>query len=311
MPEKVKHDIVNRWEGNPIIDLESLSFSCTNMYNAGAVKIGNEYILLVTIESLEGKSFICLARSDDGLHFTVDEKIFMNSQENNEFEVYEKRGIIDARITRLDNKYYITYLGVGRHGIVLCLASTVDFRKVERLGIISEPETKAGALFPAKFKGRYARLERPRQSGSIWISYSKDLFTWGEMEVVLGPRRGFWDTDRVGCAVPPILIDEGWLLIYYSVKNTSAGPITRIGAAVLDKKNPSKMVSRSNIPILSPREDYERIGDINNLVFSTGAVLEDDGELKIYYGVADNCICLGTTKLNDVINCCNESMKDY
>jgi predicted GH43/DUF377 family glycosyl hydrolase len=187
----------------------------------------------------------------------------------------------------------------------------VDFKKVERLGIISEPETKAGALFPAKFKGRYARLERPRQSGSIWISYSKDLLTWGEMEVVLGPRRGFWDTDRIGCAVPPILIDEGWLLIYYSVKKTSAGPITRIGAAVLDKKNPSKMVSRSNIPILSPREDYERIGDINNLVFSTGAILEDDGELKIYYGVADNCVCLGTTKLSEIISFCDESIKEY
>ncbi len=311
MPRKFRHDIVHRWEGNPIITLDNLTFTTNNIYSAGAVKKDGEYILLVTMEDPEGKTSIHLARSDDGYHFDVDERPFMEPSDDERFRVFEKMGVREARITFTDGRYYIVYLGMGHYGFVLCLAVTEDFRTVERLGVISEPENKAGALFPGKLDGKYARLERPKAGDRIWISYSKDLLTWGERDVVISPRSGFWDSAFVGCAFPPIEIEEGWLLGYYGIRNTSAGPITRLGAAILDRRNPCKVLARSNIPISSPREDYERIGDMTNVVFSSGAILEEDGELKIYYGAADNCLCVGTTQLKEIIENCVRSREEF
>jgi predicted GH43/DUF377 family glycosyl hydrolase len=99
-------------------------------------------------------------------------------------------------------------------------------------------------------------------------------------------------------------VDQGWLLIYYGVKGTAGGPLFRLGAAILDAEDPSNVIARSNIPILGPRERYERIGDQPNLIFSCGAVLEEDGEVKLYYGGADSCICLGTAEVDEILRVC-------
>ena len=310
MPEKFRHDIIRRWEGNPIITLDHITFTTNNIYSAAAVKKDGEYILLVTMEDLEGKTSIYLARSENGYHFDVEETPFMTSSKNDRFWTFEKMGVREARITFMEGQYYIVYLGVGHHGFVLCLAVTDDFRAVKRLGVISEPETKAGALFPSKINGQYARLERPKAGYRIWISYSNDLLTWGESDVVISPRPGFWDSNLVGCAFVPIEIEEGWLLGYYGIKNTASGPITRLGAAILDRENPCKIIARSNIPIISPREDYERMGDMTNIVLSSGAILEE-GILKIYYAASDNCLCVGTAKLADIVKTCIESTKEF
>ncbi|MCK4422513.1 MAG: glycosidase, partial [Candidatus Omnitrophica bacterium] len=130
-------------------------------------------------------------------------------------------------------------------------------------------------------------------------------------EVLLTPRDGFWDSNHIGCAAPPIETKKGWLVFYYGVKNTSAGPLTRIGAVILDKQDPLLVVGRSNIPILSPKEPYERIGDINNLVFSCGAILEKDENIKLYYGASDNCLCLGTVPLNEIIEACMQTKSEF
>jgi len=132
-------------------------------------------------------------------------------------------------VTFLDGVYYILYNAFGNYGYRLELARTEDFRSVERIGLISEPDTKAGVLFPDKIKGRYARLERPGD-GSIWITYSNDLLHWGGSELVISPRGGFWDESRIGAGATPMEIDQGWLVLYYGVKEAPAGPIYRIGA---------------------------------------------------------------------------------
>jgi predicted GH43/DUF377 family glycosyl hydrolase len=99
-------------------------------------------------------------------------------------------------------------------------------------------------------------------------------------------------------------VEEGWLLIYYGAKQTSAGPIYRLGVVLLDLDDPTRVVGRTNIPILSPREDYERIGDLTNIVYSCGALLDEDGTVTVYYGAADSCICKGTTSVGDIVNRC-------
>jgi len=310
--ERAGPDIIYRSPDNPVVGLHSLDFPSSDICNAGVVKFRGEYLLLITVEALEGPSSIYLAHGTDGVHFTVDQNPFMSPSDDPHFRDGESLGPRDPRVTPIDGTYYIAYLADGDYGFRLALARTDDFLKVTRLDFVAEPDTKNGALFPTKIDGRYALLERPQEGTSIWITYSDDLAYWGSSTVVMTPRAGFWDSDRVGAAAPPMDIDTGWLLIYYGVKLTSAGPLFRLGAAILDKTDPSKVVARSNVPILSPREKYERIGDVGNLVFSCGALLEEErGEILLYYGGSDSCICLGTATVDDVVQACLASSREF
>ena len=311
MSVKQGSDIVRRCRGNPIITVDDIPFRCADIMNAGAIKANGAYVLLLTIQSLAGSTAIYKARSSDGYTFEVDDRPFIAPVSKGPGSEYTSMGVLDPRITPMDGKFYITYDVSGPHGYRLAIAATEDFKDIEPMGFVSLPDTKAGALFPEKINGRYARLERPWHGGSIWVSYSDDLVYWGWGEAVMTPRGGFWDPSRIGAATPPMRIDEGWLFIYYGAKDTSAGPLFRLGAAVLDLANPAEVVYRTNIPILGPREDYERIGDIPNLVFPCGAVLEPDGEMKVYYGAANSCICVGVTKVDDILAVCRESDKEF
>lgn len=302
---------MHRWGGNPLLTIDDLSFRCNIIRNAGAIKVAGEYILLLTIQCLKGVHRIFCARSRDGYYFDVSDYPLMAPSQEEEFAVYEQMGVLDARVVPLDGSYYICYDALGPHGYRLGLARTSDFRTVERIGLVSEPDTKCGALFPTRIKGRYARLERPSAGGSIWVSYSDDLQNWGWSEVVMTPRGGFWDNDRIGVATPPMPTDRGWLCVYYGVKETSAGPVTRLGAAILDGEDPAQVVGRTNVPILSPREDYERVGEVPNLVYSCGAIAEVSGEIELYYGAANSCICMGTTPVDAIVEACLEGGGEF
>jgi len=311
MSPKTGRDVIHRYEGNPLIAIEDLPFRASDIWNAGVVRFQDEYLLLVTVQTLKGLLSIYLARGEDGRRFHVDPEPFMTASEEGPFARYERFGIRDPRITEVEETYYITYVADSEHGQRIGLAKTKDFLRVERMDLVTEPDAKNGALFPRKIGGRYAMLERPFAGGSIWISYSDDLAYWGSSTVVMTPRSGFWDSTRIGAACPPIEIERGWLLIYYGEKGTSSGPLVRLGTAILDRGDPSRVIARSNIPILSPRENYERIGDVNNVVFSCGALLEGGEELKVYYGASNSCICLGIGTLRDAIRVCEESAEEF
>jgi len=303
-------DLVRRWPDNPLITIDDLPIRCSDVWNAGVVKLDGECLLLITVESLHGQTMIYRASSRDGLHFEVDPEPFLAPSECGPYRKYENAGVRDPRVTRLDDTFYVTYVADSDIGWRIGLVRTEDFQAAERIGLLTQPDTKGGALFPEKIRGRYALLERPDPGMSIWVSYSDDLAFWGDSSVVITPRGGFWDAHRIGTGAPPVRIDEGWLLLYYGEKMTSAGPLLRLGAAILDADDPSKVVARSNIPILAPREDYERIGDVTNVVFSCGAIVAD-GQVRIYYGGADSCICVGTARLHDVVAVCLGSREGY
>ena len=295
-------DLLHRWEGNPILTLEDIPFPCNSVFNGTPVKLGEEYLLLLRVEGQRGYSFFALARSEDGFHFEVEKKPVLFPAEEGIFSVYESRGLEDPRATFIEGAYYVFYTAVSEYGYRIALARTEDFRSFERIALVSEPGNKDGVLFPEKINGQYARLDRPigLGVGSMWISYSNDLKSWGNSSLLMSPRWGYWDSFRVGASVPPIRTDHGWLEIYHGTKMTSAGPIYRAGAALLDLKDPSRVVKRGDVPMLSPREDYERIGDVGNVVFPCGAIVEPDGEIKVYYGGADTCICVATANLADM-----------
>lgn len=307
-------DIVHRWEGNPLIGITDLDFQCADIRSAGVATLNDEgdSILLVTIEHLAGYQAIHLARSNKQGSFHVEKEPFIGPCRRADVcGPHERHGVFDARVTRMDDTFYILYLASGEHGFRLGLASTQDFSSVQHHGLISEPDTKAGALFPEKINGQYARLERPREGNSVWITYSDDLTYWGGSKAVLSPRGGFWDASRVGTGAPPMRIEAGWLLIYYGVKETSAGPLFRLGAAILDADDPTHLVGRTNIPILSPREPYERTGDLRNIVFCTGAFIEHDHTVNLVYGGADSCICVGTTTIEEIVENCSKSERKF
>ncbi|MCP4609102.1 MAG: glycosidase [Planctomycetes bacterium] len=307
MARKYRYDVIQRWEGNPLITIDDIPFPCNTVFNAACTKYNGQYILLLRVEDLTGRSVFALARSNDGYKFELEpEPVMTPCKGKGCFDEYERKGIEDPRITKIDDTYYIMYTAVSPYGPLLALAKTMDFKKFERIALISEPENKDGALFPEKINGKYARFDRPVAGGvgNIWLSYSDDLITWGHSRCVMTVRDDHWDSWRIGASSQPIKIEDGWLLIYHGVKATSSGPIYRLGAAVLAYDDPSKVLCRSAIPILSPREYYERVGDVNNVVFSCGAILEDDGQLKVYYGASDTSICLGTAKVNELMQFC-------
>jgi predicted GH43/DUF377 family glycosyl hydrolase len=290
---------------------------CNTVFNGSPVKLNGRagggsdaaaapYLLLLRVEGQQGYSFFWLARSEDGLRFAVDPSPCMLPAGEGPWRQWEEHGIEDPRLTRIDGEYYIMYTAVGPHGHRIALAATKDFADYRRVAMVSGPGNKDGVLFPEKVGGMYARLDRPIGGGvgSVWISYSPDLVNWGRSEFVFGPRARFWDSHRIGASAPPIPTRFGWLEVYHGVKMTSAGPIYRIGAVMLDRKDPAKVLGRSLVPLLSPREDYERVGDVGNVVFACGALVEDDGQVKVYYGAADTSICVATAHIDDIIASC-------
>ncbi|MFW6154593.1 MAG: glycoside hydrolase family 130 protein [Planctomycetota bacterium] len=301
-------DLLVRHPDNPLLTADDIPYRCNTVFNGSPVKLDGEYLLLLRVEGQQGYSFFAVARSADGIHFTADDAPAMLPATEPPWQMWEEGGIEDPRITRVDGTFHILYTATSRHGHYIALASTRDFRRFERRAIISGPGNKDGVLFPDRIGGLYARLDRPFGNGigSVWVSYSPDLIHWGRSELVFRPRPRFWDSFRVGASAPPIRTDRGWLEIYHGVKMTSAGPIYRIGAILLDLQDPARVVGHGLRPLLSPREDYERIGDVGNVVFACGALVEDDGEVKIYYGAADTAICVATAPLDQIIASCFE-----
>jgi len=188
------------------------------------------------------------------------------------------------------------------------LATTADFRSVERFEIVRHPEDKNAALLPHRIDGRWVLLHRPvtqfgGSRGEILLSRSADLVSWSAPERVLQPRDGaWWDSLRIGLGPPPLLTEHGWLLVYHGVKDTVSGQLYRVGLALLDRDEPTRVLRRLPNWVFAPLAPYERSGDIPNVVFPCG-LLHDPatGEVRLYYGAADDSICLATAKLGDLL----------
>ena len=300
--------LLRRYPGNPILTAQDFPRPVNSVFNAGATKCGDEYILLNRVEGLDGISCLWVARSRDGVHFTPDPQPAMVRATEGYYAVYEEYGIEDPRITKIADVYYITYTCYSRYACCVGLARTSDFRTFERMGIISLPDNKDVVLFPEKIGGRYARLDRPStvtgNRRDIWISYSPDLLHWGSPRPVMEPRKGRWDNKKIGAGAPPIKTDQGWLEIYHGVRETGSGVLYRLGAVLLDLEDPSRVVGRAAEHILTPTATEDFLGNVMNVVFTCGAILEDDGELKVYYGAADQVMCLATAPVDEIIALC-------
>ncbi len=299
--------IVTRYPGNPILTKQDVPYDVHTVHNAGVAKYHSRYYMLFRSHLATGRSVIGLAESSDGYSFTVRPEPFIVPASEGIFQKYEAFGVEDPRISCIDDAYYITYSAYSKYGVRIVLAKTVDFTSLERIALITEADYRNIVLFPEKINGRYVRLDRPHSEISpwaIWISYSPDLVYWGEAELIMLPEAYHWDEMKIGPGAPPIKTERGWLSIYHGVFPTMAGAVYRLGVALHQLDDPSVILGVSNRWILQPEDAWEVTGYVPNVVFSCGAVAEEDGSVKIYWGAADSVMCVGTANINDLVDLC-------
>ena len=243
-------------------------------------------------------SHLRLARSTDGVHFTVERAPAMLPE-----AATEAFGLEDPRITQIGRDWWITYKAVSPLGITTALAHTADFRTFTRRGVIFCPENLDVVIFPEKFDGEHVAWHRPvgKHLGapSIWLARSPDLIHWGKHAPVLLPRPGMWDSARVGASTVPFLTPEGWVEIYHGA---DAGNRYCLGAALIDGNDPAKILARSDKPILRPETPYELEGFFGGVVFSCGCDVRDDGAVTLYYGASDESTCAATTTVDELLD---------
>jgi predicted GH43/DUF377 family glycosyl hydrolase len=309
MPEierqKKAHDLFKRYSGNPILSAENWPYPTNAVFNPAAAKLNTETLLLIRVEDMRGFSHLTVARSADGFtNWEIDPSPTLEADQNSQ---EERWGLEDPRIVWLEEQkqFAVTYVSFSEGGPVVSLAITRNFKTFARLGSLLPPEDKDACLFPGRFNGRFALIHRPivRGEAHMWISFSPDLKHWGDHRPLIRTRTAYWDCHRVGLACQPIETPQGWLLFYHGVRSTTAGQIYRVGLALLDLKSPWKVLRRSDEWVLGPSEPYERIGDVGDVVFPSGAIIhKETDELHLYYGAADSTIAVATTKLSDCMD---------
>jgi len=311
----VKDQIVTRYTNNPILTKEDVPYTVATVHNAGVVKYNNRYIMLFRSHLQNGRSIIGIAESEDGYDFKVGAEPFLTPSSDTVFGEYEEYGVEDVRISQIDDEFLLTYSAYSRHGVRIGLARTKDFITVERISLITQSDLRNVVIFPEKINGQYVRLDRPHSEiskWSIWISYSPDLIHWGNSKLIIKPETYHWDEMKIGPGATPIKTDKGWLNIYHGVFETMSGVVYRLGVALHELKDPSIIIGVADEWILQPEDPWEITGYVTNVVFTCGAVAEDDGSVKIYWGGADSVMCVGTAHINDLVDMClNNPRKQF
>ena len=290
--------LFTRYSGNPILSRELWPYPINSVFNAAAVRLADgDTLLLCRVEDRRGLSHLCAARSANGVDgWRIDPTPTLAADPQNYPE--EIWGIEDPRITFVPEleQYAVTFTSFARGGPGVSLALTKDFKSFKRCGVIMSPEDKDAALLPRRIDGRWALIHRPNTplGAHMWISYSPDLIHWGSHRIMMEARRGgWWDANKIGLCSPPIETAKGWLTIYHGVRQTASGSIYRLGLALFDLEHPDVCLQRGDSWIFAPEAQYERGGDVNDVVFPCGQTIDADGDtIHMYYGAGDSCVAL-------------------
>lgn len=300
--------LIERHADNPILTAADWPYECNTVFNPGATLLPDgTTLLLCRVEDMRGHSHLTVARSQDGVsNWEIDpEPTLLPDLAHHPEELW---GIEDPRITYVPEleQYAVLYTSYSRGGPGVSMALTKDFRHFERLGVVMPPEDKDAALLPRRINGEWALIHRPVgfMGAHMWISFSDDLKHWGTHKLMLEARRGaWWDANKIGLCNPPIETERGWLVVYHGVKHTAAGSLYRLGLALFDLNAPDTCLIRGDEWIMGAVTDYERVGDVGNVVFPCGhTVLPDGDTLRLYYGAADHCIAMASTSISTLLD---------
>lgn len=297
-------EIFRRYSGNPIVGPNDLP-GANSIFNSAVLKYGKGYVGVFRVDMQEEAHELHTGWSDDGINWRVEP-----NRINITGAVPKGKPAgsgYDPRVAKIGNTYYVTWCYYPESsGPCIGLGATKDFRKYKQLATVMFPFNRNAVLFPRKINGKFAILHRPSDTGhtpfgDMFFADSPDLISWGNHKFVFGPR-GWWQGSKVGAGPVPIETKDGWLVIYHGVRITCSGYVYCAGAALLDLKQPWKVMYRTKRYLLAPTESYETTGDVPNVVFPNAAIVDEkSGRLDLYYGCADTCVGLAQAQLSDVI----------
>jgi beta-1,2-mannosidase len=279
----------------PVLSPAGDSWQSAGTFNPAVIDATGKIVMLYRAQDKQGTSRLGYAESTDGIHFTRRDEPVLSPTES-----YEKNGgVEDPRLVQFGDTYYLTYTGYNKTDAQLCLATSKDLIHWERKGVIIPANkgnwnvkwTKSGAIVPQKIDGKYWMYflgtsgDNKDQGG---LAYSEDLMHWTEATKtpVLPVRPGQFDSRVAEPGPAPIFTQNGIVLVYNGADDKL---VYRTGVAIFDRKDPRKLLWRSDRPIFQPEKDWEKVGQVPNVVFVEGVVKRGERNL-FYYGAADKYI---------------------
>ena len=303
----------NRYQKNPILSPRpGVSWEAHGVFNPASLQIGKITYILYRAMSDDDTSYVGFASSKDG--YNIDERsdnpIYIPRKA---FEMKThpgNSGCEDPRLTLIDDIVYMCYTaydGTNPPRVAIAAISLEDFKNKKwnwtnpMLISPNNKDDKDACIFPEKIKGKYLMLHRINSDVCADFIDSLDIIK-GPLEIatpIILPRKGMWDSEKVGITAPPIKTKKGWLLLYHGV--SSNHHTYRVGLALLDLKNPLNVIARTSEPIFQPETSYEKIGVIPNVVFPCGTAVRKDN-LFIYYGGADSVVGVATVSIKKLLD---------
>jgi len=302
-----------RYEKNPIIEPRpGFDWEAKSTFNPGAVELNGKIYIIYRAVSNDNTSTFGLAETTDGfnIEWRSDEPIY-TPKEYFEIKKEENRfsGCEDPRITRIGDRIYMCYTaynGVETPKVAFTSILVSDFLKRnwnwKRAIIISDEgeDNKDACLFPERIGNKYIFFHRSGGKGMLMsfldsIDFENNEHLTDDYCLIPGKRQ--WKGEKTGISTPPLKTDRGWFLLYHGVSDVDH--FYRVGAFLLDIDRPYQVIGQTRFPILEPEMNYEKIGDVNNVVFPCGMVVKN-GELLVYYGAADKVIGLAIGNLNEI-----------
>lgn len=292
----------HRASETPVLSPRGDGWESAGTFNPAVIEADGKIVMLYRAQDWQGTSRLGYANSDDGIHFTRRDEPVMSPTEE-----YEKGGgVEDPRLVRFGDTYYLTYTGYNRKDAQLCLATSKDLIHWERKGVIMPPNrgnwnvkwTKSGAIVPEKIDGKYwmyflgTSTDNKDQAG---LAYSPDLIHWTEATKTpaLPVRPGQFDSRVAEPGPAPIVRPDGIVLIYNGADDKL---VYRTGIAIFDRKDPRKLLWRSDKPVFQPGREWEKIGQVPNVVFVEG-MIQRGGRYLFYYGGADKYVGVAEARL--------------
>ncbi|MBN1123802.1 MAG: glycoside hydrolase family 130 protein [Sedimentisphaerales bacterium] len=316
--------MIHRYEKNPVLAAKDIPYPATLIFNAGVTKYAGRYVMVFRNDWGDWKggggpagTNLGVAYSEDGMTWKAENAPCW------ELETDEIRRVYDPRLTVIDGSLYLCVAVDTNHGIRGGVVKTEDLKHFEILSMTA-PDNRNMVLFPEKHDGKIMRLERPfpvysrpgNEDFDIWFSDSPDGCYWGNTRLVLGAEQVPWCNNKIGPAAPPIKTKAGWLALIHVV-DTEPGRVFEgweknfvwtkrytMGLMLLDTDEPWRVIGMSKKPVMIPETEYELTGFRGSVIFPGGMILEDNGEVKIYYGAADTVECLATADVDELIDLC-------
>jgi predicted GH43/DUF377 family glycosyl hydrolase len=286
----------------PVVSPAGNGWQSAGTFNPAVIEASGKIVMLYRAQDRQGTSRLGYAESTDGIHFTRRDEPVLSPTES-----YEKNGgVEDPRLVQFGDTYYLTYTGYNKTDAQLCLAASKDLIHWERKGVIIPANqgnwnvkwTKSGAIVPEKIQGKYwmyflgTSADNKDQGG---LAYSADLLHWTEATKTpaLPVRPGQFDSRVAEPGPSPIVTPSGIVLVYNGADDKL---VYRTGVAIFDRQDPRKLVWRSERPIFQPQTEWERVGQVPNVVFVEGMVRRGKRYL-FYYGAADKYVGVAETPI--------------